>query len=1092
MSSAVRAVGLLLGFSLFSTPAFAGKFSCEALLIGERSAATPYLRQQAINQHNIRERQVPRPGFDDHRAEASRQQTGDAGPQALAEGLMGPGALQRDLSRPGSTVVKFNNIPGVSGADPIAVDMLEEGRAISMLIETNWNNEVSATDAWAYIPTPKVLDNGPYVFGKGTKALVVHLHGGGTPTAKAANGIGFGKEYAKSGISTLLVGMPGHGLSTRNPEGLEDFHKNAEWLLQMLEGIADPSIPKYISGHSWGAMWSVVLRRMMLVPKYRERMQAMNIVAFMPLAPPVDVSLSGDNRAKLEWERKFELEFDKYKDLIAPADFEFQKNVLANGKDSDVGGTHLSLTNLDYNTRPLTAAEEAMLPPEKVLVGHADSLYVGREKEFAQAFGDNLSVYGPGRSHKTPEDKPEQLDPTGHQLMEVFIPGTKTVRIYRELRDFVLNGPSHEPLEKQFERWANMKDEVPPETTGNNVQDVYEKVLRHWSNFFGFRELIKLPQYVTAEDVQKREFSKSQSTLDAFVKKMKPVEEEIAVLEAAVPGQLDEAALDKKKEFPFPQARKAVEALRAKLGVKGQINTPQRAQDELNFPDLTPERRAELQKFIKDIETAEADLKANFKDPIYDMAVKNLNTKWAKLLNELQVSSVLDAESKRTQYDRSVKIDKSKEWIRSDLSRLQQDLARITENHQKLFGAARTAKLTQIHTPEGVSDMRSANRELQVDRSPEYRAKLKAFIEQYPAAIEAARQTALTEARAKLAQGPFPDDLTSAADVRAKLQEVEARLDYTYIPEGHEEIGVIARQIKKLYDELEVLKSGPAKTPAQKQKEAEDKKAGKPVKDPSLAGEQITVHKLHKKRADELDKWEGYFKDGQVTSKVIQAAQQSLDTALEAYKATYLDYDTKKNDYILELYEQGQLTGHAVLNPPKAIEEARANYLFARKTYLNTRASFEKIRWVEAIKGHLTGPEEITRKAKETARTMYGDDFSQTGKPGSNSLIHLLALQEASLAKRQNDVSLKERQIEMLKSEYTARMQKANQVLPGVVYRVDLMRPLNQSKADFLAALEADPILFEGYQQAVRAWDRQLATLRSENQTKDKSSAGAY
>jgi hypothetical protein len=1092
MSSAVRAVGLLLGFSLFSTPAFAGKFSCEALLTGERSTATPYLRQQAINQHNIRERQVPRPGFDDHRAEASRQQTGDAGPRALAEGLMGVGALEKDLSKPGSTVVKFNNIPGVSGADPIAVDMLEEGRAISMLIETNWNDEVSATDAWAYIPTPKVLDNGPYVFGKGTKALVVHLHGGGTPTAKAANGLGFGKEYAKSGISTLLVGMPGHGLSTRNPVGLEDFHKNAEWLLQMLEGVADPSIPKYISGHSWGAMWSVVMRRMMLDPKYRERMKAMNIVAFMPLAPPVDVSLKGDNRAKIEWERKFDLEFDNYKALIAPTDFEFQKNVLANGKDSDVGDTHLTLTNLDYNTRPLTAEEEAVLPPEKVLVGHADSLYVGREKEFAQAFGGNLSVYGPGRSHKSPEDKPEQLDPTGHQLMEVFIPGTKTVRIYRELRDFVLNGPSHEPMEKQFERWAGMKDEVPSETTGNKVQDVYEKILRHWSNFFGFRELIKLPQYVTVEDVQKREFSKSQSTLDTFVKKMKPVEEEIALLEAADPSQADEDSGEKKKEYPFPQARKAVEALRAKLGLKGQINTPERAQEELDFPDLTSERKGELEKFIKDIETVEAELKANFKDPMYEQAIKNLNAKWTKLLQELQIASVLDAESKRSHYDRSVKLDKNKEWIRSDLSRLQQDLARVVENHQKLFGAARTAKLTQIHTPAGVGDMRSANRELQADRSPEHRAKLKAFVEQYPVAVEAARQAALTEARAKLSQGPFPEDLASLAAVREKLKEIDARLDYTYIPEGHEEIGIIARQIKKFYDELEVLKLGPPKTPEQKQKEIEDKKAGKLVEDPSLNGEQITVHKLRKKRADELDKWESYFKDGQVTSAVIQGAQQSLDTALEAYKATYLDYNTKKNDYILDLYEKGRLTGHAVLNPPRAVEEARANYMFARKTYLETRASFEKIRWTEAIKGHLTGPEEITRKAKETARTMYGDDFSQTGKPGSNSLIHLLNLQEASLAKRQNDVSLKERQIEMLKSEYTARMQKIDQVLPGVVYRVDLMRPLTQSKAEFLAALEADPVLLEGYQQAVRAWDRQLSTLRSENQTRDKGSAGAY
>ena len=81
MFGSVRALGLLLGLLTSVAPStFADtkpvKFSCEALLVGERSAATPYLRQKAVENHSAIEAENPRPGFADHKYEASRQQRG--------------------------------------------------------------------------------------------------------------------------------------------------------------------------------------------------------------------------------------------------------------------------------------------------------------------------------------------------------------------------------------------------------------------------------------------------------------------------------------------------------------------------------------------------------------------------------------------------------------------------------------------------------------------------------------------------------------------------------------------------------------------------------------------------------------------------------------------------------------------------------------------------------------------------------------------------------------------------------------------------------------------------------------------------------
>src|SRR5262249_17368435 len=121
---------------------------------------------------------------------------------------------------------------------------------------------------------------------------------------------------------------------------------------------------------------------------------------------------------KLEFERQWETSFKDFKDRIAESDFEFQENMLQNGKDSDIGGTITTLNDFGYITAPVSPERKAQLKKRmRVIVGETDGVFdVGREKEYAKAFGplaDDFIILPEGPTFKG-------VRKTGHNQFDLY------------------------------------------------------------------------------------------------------------------------------------------------------------------------------------------------------------------------------------------------------------------------------------------------------------------------------------------------------------------------------------------------------------------------------------------------------------------------------------------------------------------------------------------------------------------------------------------------------------------------------------------------------------------------------------------------
>ncbi len=1026
MNLAVRALGLLLGFSVFSSQVYAHVgFSCEALLVGERAVTVKILKDKSAQSASEKEKIVGKPSFEHLLQQSGVEQVGEKGPRAFADVYAGQG-------------ISFISTPAPTSSDSIAVDLFEEGRSVALHVDTNWQGRRSSTAAFVNLPLPKILNNSRYIVGTEYPVVLVHLHGGGTPTATGRNGMSIAKEIGKRGIPTIAFDLPGHGRATRNPNDLETFYKQAEWVLQIIEQLVDPRVKVVLSGHSWGAQFAVFMRRLALDPKYKERVA--RISRFIALAPPVDVSLKGDNQASMEFEREYEKNFDKYEKQIAAADFEFGKNLLSNGKNSDIGGYFLSMTNMDYVTRPLSAAEEAQLAPETVVIGHADSLYVGREEQFAQAFGKNLIVLPAGRTWQSKKNDPNDVRFTGHNLFDRYIDGTENLQVYRMIGDLVLNGGP---------------DLSVSETTGDKAKDLVDRMFRHYANFFGFREMLTHPEYVTQDTDVRRGYSVRRGELQAYIDRVTPMEAEIAKLNDP--------------DAQIPQVQKSIEVLRQRIGLTDKLNS-KRAKEDLALPPLTPERRKMLEDYIEGVRNIEADLKVTFKDSSYEVEIQQLDKEFAKLIEHLKIKSVADYFPAFKAMDMRKK-GGDDAWVRADLGRLHQRMIDANERRQQNFGLARNARISKLVVPDGVKDMRSAKRELEADRSPEHQAKLREFIAQYDKEDQQARAGLIAQVKQRLEHEKRPDGVAGVAAAIKERDTIESRLNSTYTPDGHEEIGIIARQIKAYQQEVDTLSKGDDQTS-------------------SLESVENAVKDLRSKRAQLLKRWEGFWRGGEITSSNIQRADQNMKSTLENYKELYYAYEAQKGDWLLQLKNGGHLNGTNILKSTPALERLRVKVLQAKQVYMQNRHEFETLRWTEAIKGRLQGPEDIIRKATALAREIWGDNYSSTGRAGVNSVTHSLRFEEEYLANRQAQLSLKERQLGMLRVEYGTRMRNLGQSIPSVVIRVDLGKALEQSLPDLLKQLESDPALFQAYQQALSRWEGYLGRMRAENQTKDRDSGG--
>ncbi len=969
---------------------------------------------------------TPKPGFDNIEEQARIEQVGEQGPQAFQQ-LLPFG-------------VSFINTPAPTATTPLAVDMIEEGRSIPVHVDVPWDGRRTSTAAFLSLPLAKVSSPSKFLVGPEYPVVVVHVHGGGTPTSTGRNGMSIAKEIGKRGIPVIGLDMPGHGRATRNPDGLETFKKQADWLMKAVKQLIDPKVKIVLTGHSWGGSFALFMHRLSLDPNYSR------ISEFISMAPPIDVSMGGDPKLKLDFEEEYQRNLEKYKPRIADTDFDFLNNLLNNGKASDVGAYFTHLTDFDYLLPPLTPEEQAKLKKLTVIVGTADGLvYVGREPQFDLVFGNlqapsQYYLLGPGLNWKSKDET--DLKPTGHNGFDRFIDGTRILETYKIIGDTVLNGEGSLSA---------------VENTGDPAMDLVERSFRHYANFFGFREMLRdRVEFVMSDTDSRMRTTLRRDELEAFVSRVKNAESEIQRMADGVQ--------------PIPAVKQALDALRARLNLPENYKL-KRAHEELATKPLTPERRVMLEDYIARIKEVEATMRAGFVDQDYEQGVAQLNAQFTKTLSELGIRHVNDYKPFYDEYTSGLKEQKGdRARLRGDLSRIHQRMAELTKKREGRFGVALDTRLAQVRTPPEVRDQGTAERELVMDHSPERKARLREFVAEYDKVESRARQQALDDMRANIMTLARPEGVASPAQAAMLQAHQDSLLNFTYSPVDQPDIQALAREIARLNQAVFEDQNGDGKTQ-------------------SLAKLDDSVRALRSKRAGLLKGWDSVWKSGKLTSPGLAKRSKDVEQNLAAYKELYTVYEHGKSNFLLSLKKEGQLTAANILAFTPELRALRRKVQRAKQVYLDARGEYEASRVHEVLGGALEGPEDLVKRATTIARDLWGADYLRTGRAAPNSLTHMLQLEEEYLETRQIDFHENELELNEARVNYTLRMSALNQPLPYRLQRVEIGKLFDQPLHAVLNELNSNPSTAAALTQLLSKWEAYLAQMRLESHSKKDKEA---
>jgi len=892
--------GLVLS-TLLALPAYAHNAPafCETILGSPKPVTLRTLRAASRERVTRATRLAPLPGFDNVEEQAQFEQVGEQAPMALQQML-------------GSTA-SLVATPAPTSPDIAVVSMMEGESSMPLDVSTLVNGKRRSTAVYTSLPENTVLDGGKYIVSAQHKVALVFLHGGGTPTASGKNAaFPLSDKMAALGIPVIAPDMPGHGRATKNPDGLLTFQEMADWLMQLIDKMVDPSVKIVLAGHSWGGEFAVFMHRLSADPKYAR------IAHYIALSPPVDTSVGQGAEKRLENERIYEEAYKSREADIAPSDFKFLNNILRHGKNSDIGSLFCHLTNLDYSTPPLTVEEQKKLKPITVVVGSADGLvYVGREQQFAEVFGNlqapsRFVLLGPGRTFDSDPKKPEEKIKTGHGIFDVYIEGTTTPLVYNLIGEVAKSAvPEAAPL---------------PEL--DKYRTLLKKYLFHDTRYIAFREFIAgHSEFIATGTSALPEISERKRTLDDYFK------------------TLDERR-EKARKDGEGKTQEAIQALRKQLGIDGNLSL-EAAQKEFALPELTAGRKAELEAFVQRVDGIEEKLKTEFKDPESDRQVEALQTENAKLLADLNITEF----EKHLEVLKSLQarkdLDKKGEQQRSALARMNQKYLQIMKDKQARFGKAREELVKAANPPAGISDLREALRELRVDRSQERRIKLQSFIEMYPIKESEGRVAAAAAVAQAIIAVPRPKFASSIEHAKILKDQADAQMSYTYVPPQAPQLKAVADRIAALNAEVSVAFSG--------------------------SENQLAVPKLETalrekmgKRDSLRKKYDALWGKGGMTSPKLQSAIDAEASALETYKLVNGQYEHGRSNWLLNLRAQGPLRSQAVMEQTTEILRLRKQMQNARRVHQGTVKALEEVRWSESATGTLSGPEGMVRELAKT------------------------------------------------------------------------------------------------------------------------------
>lgn len=996
-----------------SSSALASSRSCEYLLAPIQPVTQKTLRERSTKHLQELERLHPLSAFEDLGAEINNEQVGEIAPRALQQIL--------------GSEYKLVSTPAPSAPLDTAVNLHEEGKSIALHVDQEWHGRRTSTTVYASLPRTIRPSDSAHLIGADYPVVLVHLHGGGTPTASGKNGMSIGQALAGYNIPVLALDLPGHGQATRKVDGLSTFQDQIDWLLAIVNKLVDPRVKVVISGHSWGAEFTAFMQRQSDNPKYAR------IMAFVSLAPPVDVSLGGDEQKKVDFDHWFEKNFKEFEARSAPADFDFLSNVIKNGKTSWIGSYFTAFTFMDYKLPVQTADMRKNLKPHYVFQSEHDILvWVGREEPGKLQFGPDLTVIPEGTNWKSNGENDKFM--TGHNQFDVYIPGTTKPLIYNFLAELLLKIAGPEGMGSEH---VDAHAEMAPQ--------IVSDFLRNYANFFLFRQMVNHhDEYITAATPDRAALTSRHSELENFVKAF--------------------AARDAQwRRETETRVAKALEVLRGKLAINEPL-TLVRAQEELAMPELTGVRRKKLMDYLAAVDKVEHDIRINgVADPLYDQEMAAMQAEFGPLLASLGVSDLGNYKAKFEEYSKKGKLTPQENKIRSTLSRLDQKYSQAIKKRQSRFGQERDRRFGLTQHPDGILDHKMATRELNADHSPARRVQLENFVKEASLVEASTREAAATEWNQNFAKENKPSGVTSVDQAKAMKNDLELLADFSYVPTADLEVGKLAAEVQRLNSEREVLIHG---------------------QDGALG--LVRLEKLDKEalnqRSSLVKRWDGIWKKGILSSSKLRDQEQLIQQKLEAYIALEQASEFQKGNWIRDLKKAGQLREDILVAGTPELKALREQVKVAKDAYIEVRDQLVGLHWEEALSGHLEGPQGAVQEAASIAKELWGADFKH---PSPESIVASLRAQEENLEKLRRQASVVEQELDRTKWEYSQKMIEHGHKVPFTITRVSIREALDLSYTDLISRLRTDTALMNAFKNTMEQWSGYLSALRVESYTKD-------
>ncbi len=329
--------------------------------------------------------------------------------------------------------------------------------------------------------------------------------------------------------------------------------------------------------------------------------------------------------------------------------------------------------------------------------------------------------------------------PTGHGgLLTRFKDGTETLETFAMMADETREGG------------PDLPEQI---STEDPVKDLIERTFRYYAVYIGFRELLRdRVEFVHTDSEYRPELANRKSALDDYLRQIDKLEEE-------------KKKVAEGRTTP-PSVTQAVEELRAKLGIADNINVA-RAREELELNPPSEERRKELEKYRTEVQAVDLELRKSYVDSQWLQDIESIKSEFSSLISELGIPDVTNLKSNLEDYS-NVPTDNPKKRgeLRAKFNSLKQALSRIHNKREERLGVARDARLLAIPQPKGIRDLRSALRELNLDSSPERKAKLKSFVDQVEVVMESAKRNTIDSFIGQIASIPLPAGVDSVEHAR--------------------------------------------------------------------------------------------------------------------------------------------------------------------------------------------------------------------------------------------------------------------------------------------------------------------------------------